>query len=58
MLWTLQDGGGKDLAFMRRSFFESFKRRDKVADALTASPPQRQITSGFKSLNYIVKDFQ
>jgi hypothetical protein len=54
-LWTIQDEGGTELAFMRRAFFESFKRRDAVAGALSASRPPRELPDKpFKSISEII----
>lgn len=46
MLWTLQDDGGTELAFMRKAFVESFKLRDRVQDLMIAEVPRRQVGDG------------
>ncbi len=57
-LWEVQDSGGKELAFIRRSFIESWKRADLVSEALMLGGfPKRQLTNGngFKRIDDILR---
>lgn len=59
-LWEVQDEGGKELAFIRRAFIESWVRADLVSDALQLGefPKRDQVTDGdkggFKSIEEIL----